>query len=289
MPGTAGQGGLSGSQLKSFAVAPAAAPLSVPLTLDPSPTGGDLLTVLATQPSAAVSLVLPSGIEVGPANATSLGFTFNTFHVTIADGPGDLFLLSPGYNTWIAFPPSAPSGVYALKIDASQMPSAAIVTTNFLGGGTAGAAGIQAGLSTAAGRYAPGEPVTLRGIVFRDTAPVSGSTVRGTILRVREIGTQVTLGNYRLVSQAAVDPQTTSYRYSIDVTNTSTATLEAVTAEIDSSPAPVTISGGTLYFPSMSPGATVTSANTFTVTRDNGTTFSPNPSNGASPLQRSHL
>jgi hypothetical protein len=104
---------------------PAIAPLSVPLTPDPSPTGGDLLTVLATQPSAAVSLVLHSGIELSPANATSLGLTFNTFYVTptTADGPGDLFLLSPGYNTWIAFPPSAPSGAYALKIDAAQMPA----------------------------------------------------------------------------------------------------------------------------------------------------------------------
>jgi hypothetical protein len=55
---------------------------TIPLKLDPSITGGDLIHVMFADPSLTISLVLPSGVVVNAANASSLGYEWErTEHV----------------------------------------------------------------------------------------------------------------------------------------------------------------------------------------------------------------
>jgi len=45
------------------------------LSVDASPNGGDFIDVVSPNPQIQVSLILPGGVVVTPANASSLGFT----------------------------------------------------------------------------------------------------------------------------------------------------------------------------------------------------------------------
>jgi hypothetical protein len=50
----------------------------VPLNLNPPASGGDVLDVITSNPSVVVSLLLPNGTQVTPANGASLGYSFDS-------------------------------------------------------------------------------------------------------------------------------------------------------------------------------------------------------------------
>lgn len=107
-----------------FATATSAAPSTlnyVNVIVDASANGGDLIDVTASNPQLPVSLILPSGVEVTPINASSLGFSvYQQTNVSASGGNGFVLPFDTlGTHTAFTLPPGSVAGTYQVKLDST--------------------------------------------------------------------------------------------------------------------------------------------------------------------------
>ncbi|HEX8351480.1 MAG TPA: proprotein convertase P-domain-containing protein [Pyrinomonadaceae bacterium] len=145
---------------------------------DPRPGGGDVVQVTSSTAEAAVSLVLPNGVEVTPANAASLGFEYGVLADGAFTGNGDALSVfsAPGTNTFISFPPASPAGTYRVKIDASAATAETAALVTYYSSSL-----VRAGVATNSSVYRVGEKVVISGLVFDGPTPVRNATVLASV------------------------------------------------------------------------------------------------------------
>jgi hypothetical protein len=91
-------------------------------TLEGDTTGNNSFEIVTSDPGVAVSLILPSSLEVTSVNAASLGFTFTTIpEGTVADDQIQLVFSLPGTHTIISVPGGQISGLYNIKANATSV------------------------------------------------------------------------------------------------------------------------------------------------------------------------
>ena len=197
--------------------------------IDPSTaSGGDLLDIVVSNPSVAISVICPNGAEVNALNAASLGFDYTI----VDDGNYTIaplgFLSQPGTHVVFSFS-GQPPGTYQVKADATSVASNALIIGTY-----SSSSSVHVGIVTQP-QYTVGDTVILTGLVVDGTTPVLGANVAAQVSTPQIPNSQVTLGTYQLVSQTAIDSQTTQYEYTVTITNNGPAAT-AVTASIADSP-----------------------------------------------------
>jgi hypothetical protein len=97
-------------------VPPSTAATYLNLTIDASPNGGDSIDVISSNSQLPLSLVLPSGVEVTPANASSFGFTVLQ-QVVVSTDNSNSGAFTPfdavGAHTTFILPGNSPGGASA--------------------------------------------------------------------------------------------------------------------------------------------------------------------------------
>lgn len=207
--------------MKLLSIPPGNPAAEIPLILDPSPAGKDLLHIWTPEP-VPVSLRLPAGAIVNSANAQSLGFTFGQQISDGTDPAGDDFggLIEigsvPGAHTVILFPQNQAAGTYQLVADTSAKATAI--------GGMAewhSASPLVAGCQTESEIYRAGDAVTVVCVVLDDEAPVTNVTLSGEIQPQIDVSASVTVGNAQLLRKEADGDGFSLYVYRVRLQNNS--------------------------------------------------------------------
>jgi hypothetical protein len=170
------------------------------ITVDPKPTGQDVLDAIVGDPSVVISLILPNGSEVTASNAAANGFTFNSY---TSDGGTSMDALSPfllaGAHTTIQFPTPAPPGVYGVKANASSAQSDTAMMVLYYPSST-----VSMGAITDASTYRQGDLIILSGFVFDAQTPIQNATV--TAVAGAFLPVSGSIGNYQLASTTQLTP-----------------------------------------------------------------------------------
>jgi Tol biopolymer transport system component len=149
----------------------------VSLVADPQSKGGDIFDIISNNPNAAISLVLPGGMEINATNAASLGFKYQI----VADGTFTRsifpsFLSAPGTHTVIKLPPSSMPGTYQVKVQSSPATSDYFVVASYYSSSP-----VKAALVTDFPQYPVGDTVVISGLLFDGKTPITGATVTAVI------------------------------------------------------------------------------------------------------------
>lgn len=157
----------------------------ISITVDPSPSGGDLLAVMLTADGVQIRIELPDGRFITKETAAAAGFTWEVS----GQGQGD-DLLIPGLqgrmNHLVLLPTKAPAGKYKIHADASALKEDAALMLEFVPVGGAVAPGqrdtVRVALESSATFHYAGQKVELVAGVFDgdrgiDNADLSGEAV----------------------------------------------------------------------------------------------------------------
>ena len=232
----------------------------IPLTVDPPSAGGEeFIHIVSSNPNAKLSLVLPNAIEVNAANAAANGFTFTVASEAEAqaiDSPSALSLI--GTHTLIEIAPTAPGGVYNVKIDTIGIAVPTDIAVLYFSSSQ-----IRLGGLTSGAVYALGQQAVLSAVLADGTTAVTGAAITASVQASRDVSPQVTIGNYQLISQTPGGNGIIEYTYSARATN-SGAALTGVQARGVYSGGPFH-AGSTVTFGPVAANGTATGLNTFTV------------------------
>jgi hypothetical protein len=242
------------------------------LVVDPSIPGGDAIDVVSSSEVVVVSLMLPSGTEVTPANGVSLGFT--VLHEVVTQqlieqtkrvGVFDQI----GTHTTFLLPPSSPGGVYRVKANSTTE-----ATVTGLRAGYISLHGVKVGVGMTSISVAPSEPAVITAYVFSGTTPVNNAVATATIIPPTDLNASSSIGNFQLISQTTQGGYT-KYLHSADFT-TSGPTRPLVVATPGALPSGVTLAdAGTLGFANTVANGSTTSLSTFSVIAPAAQSFSP--------------
>ena len=163
--------------------------ISTPIqfTVDPAPGGGDFFDIVSSHPQAVITLILPGGAEINSANAQAQGFSFEIITTTDEDSFESLLAL-PGTHTVIGLPPSAPPGIYRIKIDGTAVTGNEAVVASYYSSSSVRAAAV-----TDAGTYRIGDTVIVSAIIRDGSTPVTGATVSASVGDVSQAVASVNL------------------------------------------------------------------------------------------------
>ncbi len=260
---------LSYADAKMVAVPAGPVPTLLPLQIDPSSSGDDLIDVIIGNPQIRITLLLPNGSEVNAANAAGLGFDFTTLQVS-AGGQLEASIFGvAGYHVLVTFPPSQQPGLYNIKADGSALATGSRIVVAYLS-----SSDVRAGLSTDAAAYRMGDSVNLAGLLLEGSAPIINATAQVTLATPVLLQAQATVANYRLMSQLQIDPSTIQYVYSADLVNQG-PTVKTVVANLTSLSDSVSVVAGVLAFGDIAANTTTGSRNTFTIQISNNQSFDP--------------
>jgi hypothetical protein len=150
------------------------------LTVDASVNGGDFIDVRSTNPQLQISLILPNGTEVTPANASTFGFSVlqqvNSAGTAVTSGvftPFDAL----GAHTAFILPAGSPGGVYQVKANSTTVSTATFVSVTYFS-----MSGVKAGIAEDQVIYNPGNNVRLTAFIFSGSTPVTGAAVTASIV-----------------------------------------------------------------------------------------------------------
>jgi hypothetical protein len=164
------------------------------ITVDPSPSGGDLFAVMLMAEGIQIHIELPDGRSITKESATSAGFTWDVE----SQGQGDAFLL-PGLqgkvNHILVLPPKAPAGTYRVHADAGALKADSVVMLMFLPlGDSAGRAAarrdtVRVALMSPETFHYAGDKVKLLAGVFDGNRGVTDAQLTAVAAAVDEDGT----------------------------------------------------------------------------------------------------
>jgi hypothetical protein len=242
------------------------------LSIDASSNGGDSIDVISSNSQLPISLVLPSGVEVTPANASGLGFKVLQQVVSSTDGSisgGFTPFDAIGAHTTFILPGSSPGGVYQVKANSTSISTSTNVTATYIS-----LSGVQVGIAKNQPVYNAGGTAVLTVFVFSGSNPVTGATINATVVPPLSLNAQTADSNFQIVNQTT-NSGFTQYTYQASLVNSGGAQLSAV-AKLINVPSGVTlIDAGTLGFANAPANGTTTSVNTFTIQVPSGQTFDP--------------
>jgi hypothetical protein len=237
-------------------------------TVEGDTAGNNIFDVLTSDPGVIVSMILPSGLEVTSANASSLGFAVTLLpDQTGVDVQSVLSL--PGTHTLIQIPGGQVSGVYSIKANASSVNTASAMIASYYASST-----VKTAVTTSSSAYKVGDTVVLSGLVFDGSTPVTGATVSAGVSAPLSLAGQTTVGNYQLVSQQSISTNLTQYQYSFVLTNAGAA-VQQVQANLASIPQNVLVVNDVFLFGDIVASSTTTSLTTLTIQRDPTSSFDP--------------
>ncbi len=159
----------------------------------------------------------------------------------------------------VVLPAGSSSGAYVVTANATTATTQTLLLASYYSSSP-----VTAGLTTDASNYRLGDPVTLTGLLFDATGPITNATVTASVVVPANISAQASIGGYQLVSQQPAEANTSFYTYTANLTNTGAA-IQGASADVTSSSSTVTVQPTSLYFGDVAAGATVTSQNTFTM------------------------
>ena len=162
---------LTNRDLHATTVSPAFGPATLAFTADPSSAGEDIFDVVSSDPGVLVTLLAPSGVEIGGDNASGQGFGYQIIPVgAFSSGltPGSLAV--PGTHTVIQLPANAMPGTYTIELGSSGASGSALVIASYFSSSR-----VRAGLAAGKPSYQVGENVVFSGIVYDGSTPVTGA------------------------------------------------------------------------------------------------------------------
>jgi hypothetical protein len=242
-------------------------------TVDASVNGNDIIDVVSSNSQVLISLILPTGVEVTPANAGGLGFVVSQ-PINLASTPATSGLFTPldsiGAHTTFSLPAGSPGGVYQVKANSANISTATNITVNYFS-----LSGPTVGLAMSQTAYNPGQNAVLTAFVFGGLTPITGATVTATILPPLALNSQCLLGGFQLVSQT-VNGDYTQYTYQGTLTNNGNSALPYALAKLTDVPISLSVIGGPqLGFSNTSAGGSSASVNTFTIQAPSSQPFDP--------------
>lgn len=143
-------------------------------------TGLDIIDVCSSSPQVQISLVLPSGVEITPANASAMGFNASE-HVINSSAPAASGAFtpfdSPGSHTTFNLPAGSATGTYKVKANSTNVSTATTLSAMYIS-----LSGVAVGLAKTKSVYSVGENVVLTAAVFRGTNPVINAIVTASVI-----------------------------------------------------------------------------------------------------------
>jgi hypothetical protein len=121
--------------VRVMVVPPSAPATYLNLTVDASSNGGDSIDVISSNSQLPISLVLPSGVEVTPTNASGLGFTVLQQVISPTDNPnsgGFTPFDAVGAHTTFILPGNSPAGIYQVKANSTNILTSTNVTATYI-------------------------------------------------------------------------------------------------------------------------------------------------------------
>jgi hypothetical protein len=242
-------------------VIPAANPSTlINVSVDQPANGQDSIDVLTSDPNVVITLLLPNGTEITANNASSNGFIFTGYYSdgSVSSEAGLSPFLTAGTHTVIDFPAGTPSGVYSVKANASASQSDSAMTIIYYPSST-----VALAAATDASTYVQGDLVILSGLLFDGQTPIQNASltaIAGTFLPVSG-----TVSNYQLASTTQLDSTFSLYTYSVQFTNSGTATNNVFGTVVASDPNMALVTDA-VGFGSVAAGGTVTGSATFSFT-----------------------
>jgi len=244
---------------------------TVSFTVEADATGNSTFDIVNSEVGVNVSVTAPGGAVVTSANASSLGYSFNTYDAGAIDFSTAMpsALSMPGIHTLVQLPAGNASGAYTIQFDARALAvdSAAVVSYYPI-------STIRAGGITDSPTCRIGSTVVLSAFVYQADSPVNGATVSATVTPEISLSGQASVVNYTLVSQQSVPGNLSNYTYSASLSNSGPA-LNQITASIKTAPSSATVLTDTLAFSSMPANSTAPSSNTFTIQASASPSFDP--------------
>jgi len=230
------------------------------------PTSDDLFDILTSDPATRISVLLPNGTEIIPADGTSAsGLTFVVY--TVPDDASDdalSTLLIPGRHVVVQFSSAAAGGQYTVKAIGSGNDSGLTVIYTPSSGPSVAAI-------TDSSSYRLGDMVILSALVFNGTTPVTQASVQATIGGLLPV--QGTIGNYKLMNQLQISSTMTRYSYTAQLT--ANAAASSVIATASNSEPQSKLVADTIWFGDVPASAPVTSQTFFTIERPTAEPFDP--------------
>jgi len=247
---------------------PSTTPAVLAFVADPSSAGGDVFDAIFDGAPLPVSLILPDGTEINAATAAALGYQYVTDGSFGLSGLPNPFAV-PGNHIVITLPPSQPSGTYTISVDQSSLSAPASLIVSYYSSSSA-----TMGASPSAPLYRVGDTVVLAADAFNGQTPIQNATVNAMIAAPSDVSAQMTIGNYQIISQQAIDAHTSNFTYSVTATNSGPA-LQTMSAQLVSLSPSITVTTGRVYFGDIAAGGNAVGQNTFTIQYDPSQTLDP--------------
>ncbi|MFN0169764.1 MAG: choice-of-anchor X domain-containing protein [Bryobacteraceae bacterium] len=237
-----------------------------PLKVTSVVEGRDVIRVGLTHPQLQISLITPASVEVTSANAASLGYEWTSLNAA-TPSLSFPFASSAGDHVLIGLPAGAQPGIYQVKANATGISGDTGIQVTYWSN-----SGVRAG-AVCDSTVPTGSSITISGLLFSGTTPVTGASVNATILLETDVTAGASIGTYQLVSQVPGPAGATDRTYSAHLTNTGpTMTLaEASIAEAGG----VALLDNSLAFRDVPAGGSANSQDTFSVRVPSGGTFDP--------------
>ena len=234
----------------------------LPLKLDPSAAGGDLLHVTYADSSLSISLVLPSGVVVNASNANSLGYDWEQATRTGLDENELLLTDMEGEHAIIGLPMGAGRGTYVVRVDArSASANASVVVEAML------TSSVSATLSVASNRYALNESVVLTGAAAEGTQVLLNPAMTLEVVRTSVVPTGLSSSNLRFVRSHTLTGGGYRHYFTADLVS---GNVEApiVAATVNSENGDVNFIESGLTYLAVHPGTTSTTPTTISLDTD---------------------
>ena len=246
---------LTSSDTRSYVVTPGVVSTALEFVLDPVSGGLDVLDIRYQDPALVLSLVRPDAVEVTAANASSLGYTFQTVAPNaFASILGPLAL--NGNHLWIQLPAGQPPGHYIVKINAAVATVASLVTGIYYS-----SSNVRAGVSVSHTNARPGQQVAIAAIVLDGANPMLNASVKAHIAFDQSLDGQVALSNFTLVSQTTLADSSIRYVYRLTATNSGSA-ITVVSASATTPDPTIQMESATVFLGNLGAGAAAQSGNT---------------------------
>lgn len=234
----------------------------LPLKLDPSAEGGDVLHVIYADSSLSISLVLPSGAVVNASNASSLGYEWEQTSRTGLDEDELLLTDLEGEHAIIGLPSGAGRGTYVVRVDArSALANGSVVVQAML------TSSVSATLSVASNRYTLNESVVLTGAAAEGTQVLLNSTMTLEVMRTSLVPSGLSISNLRFVRSHPLTGGGYRHYFTADLVS---GNVEApiVAATVNSENGDVNFVESGLTYLAVHPGTTSTTPTTISLDTD---------------------
>ncbi len=238
-----------------------------PLKVTAVVEGRDVIRVGLTHPQLQISLITPASIEVTSVNAGSLGYEWTLLNAA-TPSLNIPFASSAGDHVLIGLPAGAQPGVYQVKANATGIATDSGIQVTYWSN-----SGVRAG-AVCDSTVPTGSPITISGLVFSGTTPVTGAAVTDTMLLEKDITSTTRVVTYQLVSQAPGPAGATDRTYSARLTNLVSGTITLAEARIAEAGG-VALLDDSLAFRNAIGGISTASQDTFSVRVPSGETFDP--------------